>query len=308
MTYHILHNPLAGGTAPQAPAKPSPSTTTQTVPYTVTEHDITAVSEDYAAFFAALAEDDVVVLHGGDGTLNRFINDTDGMDIPCDILYAPGGTGNDFLRDLEKPADTEPFSLLPYVKDLPYVEVKGKRYRFLNNVGFGIDGYCCEVGDAQKKAYPGKAVNYTAVAIKGLLLHYKPTDATVLVDGKEYTYKKAWLAPTMKGRYYGGGMNAAPAQNRLDPDGKLSVMLFYGKGRLSTLMAFPSIFEGKHVEKTTMVAIHEGHDIRVRFDAPRAVQIDGETITGVTEYHAYSAPRSPSVGEETPSAETLLQV
>ncbi len=303
MTYHILHNPFAGSTSAEKPGW----LTALTAQSTVAEHDITAVSKDYPAFFDTLAEDDVVILHGGDGTLNRFVNDTDGMDVPCEILYAPGGTGNDFLRDLEKPADAEPFSVLPYIQNLPFAEVKGKRYRFLNNVGFGIDGYCCEVGDALKKANPEKPVNYTAVAIKGLLLHYKPTTATVIVDGKEYTYKKAWLAPTMKGRYYGGGMNAAPAQNRLDPAGKLSVMLFYGKGRLATLMAFPSIFEGKHVEKTSMVAIHEGSDIRVIFDSPRAVQIDGETILGVTEYHAYAVPRPESAGEETAPAEVVLQ-
>ena len=92
----------------------------------------------------------------------------------------------------------------------------------------------------------------------------------------------------MKGRYYGGGMNATPAQDRRDPEGKLSVMLFYGQGRLRTLMAFPSIFKGEHIKHTNMVAIHEGRDIHVSFDSPRAVQIDGETILGVSEYHAWS--------------------
>ena len=301
MQYYILHNPLAGAGI----EKPSRLIASLTAPGNTVEClDITTVG-DYAAFFASLNADSAVILCGGDGTINRFVNDTEGLDIPCELLYAPGGTGNDFLRDLNKDPDTKPFSLRPYIQNLPFVEVKGKRYRFLNNVGFGIDGYCCEVGDAQKLAQPGKTVNYTAIAIKGLLFHYKPTSATVVVDGKEYHYKKAWLAPAMKGRYYGGGMNATPAQNRLDPEGKLSVMLFYGKGRLSTLMAFPSIFKGEHVKHTAMVAIHEGNDIRVTFDSPRAVQIDGETILGVTEYRAYSAQASSH--EEPIPAETVSQ-
>jgi hypothetical protein len=37
-----------------------------------------------------------------------------------------------------------------------------------------------------------------------------------------------------------------------------------------------------------MVTILEGKDIRVTFDSPRAVQIDGETVTGITEYRAYA--------------------
>ena len=287
MKHYILHNPFAGVGAKPTALIEALKASGKDVEYL----DITSIT-DYAAFFATLQEDDTVILCGGDGTINRFVNDTEGIAFPCEILYTPGGTGNDFLHDLDREPSSEPFSLLPYIQNLPVVEIKGKRYRFLNNVGFGIDGYCCEVGDAQKQSNPGKPVNYTAIAIKGLLFHYKPTTATVIVDGKEYTYKKAWLAPTMKGRYYGGGMNATPAQDRMDPAGKLSVMLFYGKGRLSTLMAFPSIFKGEHIKHTKMVAIHEGNDIRVIFDSPRAVQIDGETVLGVTEYRAYSAPKA----------------
>ncbi len=46
----------------------------------------------------------------------------------------------------------------------------------------------------------------TAIAIKGLLFHYRPTNAVITVDGVTHTYKKVWLVPTMNGRYYGGGM------------------------------------------------------------------------------------------------------
>ena len=79
---------------------------------------------------------------------------------------------------------------------------------------------------------------------------------------------------------------AAPEQKRLAEDKTLSVMLFYGKGRLRTLMAFPSIFKGEHVKYKKMVVIHTGKEISVKFDSPAAVQIDGETILGVTEYTA----------------------
>ena len=174
-----------------------------------------------------------------------------------------------------------------YIKDLPSVEVEGKKYRFLNNVGFGIDGYCCEVGDEMKKTST-KPVNYTMIAIKGLLFNYKPTGATVVVDGNEYRYEKVWIAPTMKGRFYGGGMMAAPKQQRNEPSGSLSLMMFYGKGKIKTLSVFPSIFKGEHVKHTDMVAIHTGHEISVTFDSPRTIQIDGETIIGVKSYRAFA--------------------
>ena len=292
MTYHILYNPLAGT---NDTAKSRFEASLCDAGHEVTTHDVTAMA-DYSAFFAALAPTDMVVICGGDGTLNRFINDTEGMDIQNDILYVPGGSGNDFLRDVEKTDADIPFSIKSYLQNLPFVEVNGKTLRFLNNVGFGIDGYCCEVGDAEKAAQTAanpKPVNYTAIAIKGLLFHYKPTTATVTVDGVEHTYKRVWLAPTMKGRFYGGGMIPTPAQNRMDEDETLSVMLFHDTGKLKTLAIFPSIFKGEHIKHEKAVTVHMGHDIRVVFDSPRAVQIDGETITGVTEYHAYAAKLAP---------------
>jgi diacylglycerol kinase family enzyme len=288
MKNYILYNPLAGNGAHEDQLNALKESCKGEVEcLAVTDVD------DMSAFCATLSADDTVILCGGDGTLNRFINDTEGVSIPCDILYCAMGSGNDFLHDLNKAPDAEPFSVKQYISDLPTVTVKGKTYRFLNNVGFGIDGYCCEVGDRLKVEKPGEAVNYTSIAINGLLFHYKPTNAVITVDGTEYRYKKVWLAPTMKGRYYGGGMMATPEQDRTDPEGTLSVMLFYGKGRLLTLMAFPSIFKGEHVKKKNMVAVHSGKTIRVQFDSPAAVQIDGETILGVTEYTATAKVPSP---------------
>ena len=163
----------------------------------IVKKDIQSI--DYKTFLAPLTKEDTIVLCGGDGTLNHFANDTDGIDIACEVLYYPSGSGNDFAHDIGIEPHGKPVSVKQYLQNLPTVEVKGKTYRFLNNVGFGIDGYCCEVGD-QCKAKSDKAVNYTAIAIKGLLFHYKPTTATVVIDGETYTYKKVWLAPTMKGR------------------------------------------------------------------------------------------------------------
>lgn len=150
--------------------------------------------DNYADFFSDKVEGDTVILCGGDGTLNKFINATDGVDILCDILYSAQGSGNDFLRDIGEDG-SKPVNINKYITNLPSVEVNGKSYRFLNNVGFGIDGYCCEVGDA-KKAKGEKNINYTSIAIMGLLFHFKPKNATIIVDGKEYSYRKVWIAPT----------------------------------------------------------------------------------------------------------------
>lgn len=238
----------------------------------------------YPEFFGSLEADDVICICGGDGTLNRFINDTDGIEKKNDIYYYATGTGSDFWHELGWDENTEPQKINKYIENLPTVTVQGRTWRVLNGIGYGIDGYCCEVADKIRETSPNKKINYAGIAIKGLLFHYKPTTAEITVDGKKYTYKKAWLAPTMNGKCYGGGMYPTPDQQRVSDDKKLSVMVMYGKGKIKTLTVFPSIFKGEHVKHTEMVAIHTGKEITVRFDRPVAAQIDGETVLGVTEY------------------------
>ena len=242
--------------------------------------DITTI-DNYADFFASHKTEDIVIC-GGDGTLNRFVNDTANVDFDNSIYYYASGTGNDFLRDIEGKAGNI-INIDKYIKNLPVCSVNGKDYRFINGIGFGIDGYCCEVGDELRKI-SDKPVDYTAIAIKGLLFHYKPTAATITVDGVEHRFKKVWIAPSMLGRYYGGGMIATPAQDRLNEEGILSSMVFHTTGRLRTLMIFPSIFKGEHIKKDKAVTVLSGKEITVEFDSPRSLQVDGETVLGVKKY------------------------
>lgn len=275
---YVFYNPMAGnGSCKKKAAYVKDLTEDEVVLCDMTDE------AEYRRCLSAPTGNDYMIICGGDGTLNRFVNFTADMDIRCDIYYCPLGSGNDFAHEVKTTSDDKPFLINEYLKDLPTVTVNGKTYRFINGIGYGIDGYCCEVGDELRKI-PDKKINYTSIAIKGLLFHYNPTDAVVTVDGKKYEYKKVWLAPTMNGKYYGGGMIPTPDQKR--NGGKLSTMVFHGSGKLRTLMIFPSIFKGEHVKHTKCVTVHEGKNITVEFKRPTALQIDGETILGVTSYTA----------------------
>ena len=290
MKYYILFNPFAGNgeNAEKLQALAASFDDSEVV-------DMTKI-ESYAEFFKGIDASDTIVLCGGDGTINRFVNDTEGLNLKNDILYFALGTGNDFLKDIDGASPDKPIQINKYISDLPTVTVNGKTYRFLNNVGFGIDGYCCEVGDAMK-AQGKKKINYTSIAINGLLGKYTPSNATVTVDGVKREYERVWLAPTMNGRYYGGGMMATPDQDRLNEDKELSVMVWHTSKKLRTLVAFSSIFKGEHIKHEKFIEILKGHEISVEFDRPCALQIDGETILGVTSYSARSAKVGAKVTE-----------
>lgn len=232
-----------------------------------------------------LKEEDVLILCGGDGTVNRFANSIAGMELPCEVLLYKSGTGNDFIRDLEENYGFDDnTSIKKFITNLPKVKVKEMECHFINGIGFGLDGVCCEIADEQKEKGIEK-INYTGIAIKLLLFGFRCPSAKVTIDGETKEFKRVWLASSMNGRYYGGGMKNAPSQDRLSD--KLTCVIWHDSGKIATLMNFPNIFKGTHIKKEKKIFVGEGKEIKVEFSHPTSLQIDGETITGVTEYTAF---------------------
>ncbi len=263
--------------------------------------------EDLGAYAAALTAEDKIILLGGDGTLNRFADAIRKIELRVPVYFAPIGTGNDFVADIREKHPEDPILVNEYITNLPIVRVNGDERVFINGIGYGLDGYCCEVGDElQKKS--DKPVNYSGIAIKGMLGKFKPRNATVTVDGETRTYKGAWLAPTMNGRVYGGGIMITPDQDRLSEDGMVSAACVYKSGRIKTLLTFPKICKGQHLDKTKMFDVRRGHVIHVAFDTPCALQVDGETYLNVSEYTVLSRKAAQETTAEEAVAEAVLEV
>lgn len=277
--YHVLYNKKSGPTGENVRLDSLASF------YEGDELDFVNILEleDYEAYFSRFMPQDALILVGGDGTINQFINRTKHISIANPIYYYAAGIGNDFLRDIGGRDDEAPVLLDSYIKKLPTATINGNTYFYINCVGMGIDGYCCEMGEEYKAKFT-KPVNYTGIAVSGILFKYKPCDCKVTVDGVEHYFKKVWLAPTMNGRFYGGGMMATPDQDRLNAEGTQSVMIYHGKGKLKILFAFPSIFKGKHTKYNKSVTILTGKHIVMEYSSPRSLQIDGETMKNVSKY------------------------
>ena len=244
--------------------------------------DVKAV-DSKQTFVDAINNEDKLVVVGGDGTLNHFINEVEDRDYPFPIYCYAAGTGNDFVNDVAGVDNDVPVKINEYIRNLPIIEVNGETYKFINGIGYGIDGWCCEVGNKNRDK-TGKSPNYTAIALKGLLYAFKPVNAEITLDGVTRKYTNCWMAPSMNGRYFGGGMMIAPSQDRLNEARDISVISVHSRSRLKLLTVFPKIFKGRHVAHTDIFEIFTGKEVRVKFDRPVALQIDGETVLGVTEY------------------------
>ena len=109
MNYYILFNPHAG----DGSAEKSAIELANKLGAVDSIYDMTKI-ESYAALLTD-KDADVIIL-GGDGTLNRFVNDTYDLGLENKIFLYPIGTGNDFLRDLGQLEATEPVEITKYLK------------------------------------------------------------------------------------------------------------------------------------------------------------------------------------------------
>ena len=299
---YILYNPLSDNKNGRKAALRLNNKIRNVVREIPKEAELISVLEiSYKEFFADKTAEDEIYLVGGDGTINFFANDMCGEDIIPKVYFYPAGSGNDFFNDNKDAAVDGMIVINDYIKNLPTISVNGQNRRFLNGIGYGLDGVCCEVGDKIREK-SDKKINYTTIALKLVLYAFKPRNATVTVDGKKYEFKNVWLAPSMKGKFFGGGMMIAPKQDRFNEDGKLTLVVVSSRSRLSLLVNFPKLFKG-NIDKLKVVHCFTGNNISVKFDKPTALQIDGETVREVLTYSVKS--NSPKQKTKAESAERV---
>lgn len=274
---YVLYNPLSSHCPSEDTLKSEMEKIDSSKELTLV--DMTKI-EDGDKFLKELKEGDDLVISGGDGTLNHVVNsaDFDSFDKPVYLYKA--GNGNDFLRDINN-LEENFIEISKYLKNLPIVTINGKTTKYINGVGFGVDGMVCVESD-KMKANGVKNINYTTLAIKLLLFKFKKVAAKVIVDGKEYRFKNVFIGSAMNGRYYGGGMKEAPDQDRLSD--KVSVVVWHDFNRLTGLMNFPKIFTGEHVKNTKKITVLTGKEITMSFSLPTDLQIDGESLHGIFTY------------------------
>lgn len=251
--------------------------------------DINKIS-NYRVFLSGLDRTDTLILCGGDGTLNRFVNDTRGIEIRNDLYFYAVGCGNDFVKDLGREKGDEPdLKINQYIRHLPRVTVNGKEKLFVNNVSFGISCSCYE--RRRERIVTGKkdGLRQNVCTAISELLSRKPMDAEIMVDGQQHHLTKVWQISVMNGRYECGGMLSAPDRNRLEEKEELSVMLLHGVGKLGALKCYLSMYRGKHPKSRKGMEVWEGSDIRIRPEVPVFLQRDGDMTADVTEYHIVSA-------------------
>ncbi|MCD8053437.1 MAG: hypothetical protein LUF00_05250 [Lachnospiraceae bacterium] len=254
-----------------------------------------------------LNEKDLLLLIGGDGSLNDTVNGLSLEQIPT-LLLLPTGSGNDFARGLRmKRSMPAMLSLLQNAGNLTPCDLdcgevlilnrqgspagqnrrRPEHRRFLVSCGMGYDaGVCHAINNSPLKTvcnrlHLGK-VTYLILGIRQIFRYKKASVTLTLDDGETVTYENVAFLSFHNLPYEGGGFPFAPRANARD--GKLDLCLITARNRLTfTLTLAASLLGGKHalLPNTRVISCRKAH---VCSDLPLPFHTDGEVTLQVSEF------------------------
>lgn len=148
---------------------------------------------------------DLVIVGGGDGTLNTVVNSLVEHQLPLGIL--PLGTANDLARTLGLPlaiADACQVIAAGYSKAIDLGKVNGRYFFNVASLGLSVE-ITQQLTKGAKQRWGVLAYGLTALRV---LSQTRPFHATIRANGEELTVKTLQVA-VGNGLYYGGGLAIA---------------------------------------------------------------------------------------------------
>ena len=243
---------------------------------------ITTQSPGDAAAAAGEWREGLLMVAGGDGTINEVVNGLGDAGFPEGVTLAilPAGTGNDLAATLAIPEDpAEAVAVLRQNRvrtlDAARVRSEGLDDKFFVNVATG--GMGAEVSgaaDAEMKGRWGK-LTYLRASLE-VAREYEAQEVTLTLDGAERKLRAVNLA-IGNCRYAGSGWLAAP---RVNPeDGLLDLVVIEDVGVQEVLKLAPTVLADSDYLDKEGVFFARAREIRVEV-SPGSLEftVDGEVI------------------------------
>ena len=219
-----------------------------------------------------------IIACGGDGTISEVANGilSSGKDVELGIL--PSGTGGDFRRTLEIPAQSRAAARI--LKTGRTVRIDAGRVSFIDHNGADAMRYFLGVASCGMSTRVIERVKTEKVSFAySLLQTAMRTEPIRLVVQLDDSHERQVVVSNLciaNARYFGGGMKIAPDAKLTD--GKFDVV---GVGDISTVKIFtsaPRVYLGSHLSmpevshalarKVTVQTADRGAEV--------ALEIDGE--------------------------------
>lgn len=225
---------------------------------------------------AARGAADVVIICGGDGTINEALQGIVGT--PVQLAVLPCGTANVLARELKLPFDARQIARLieqgrtrRIHVGCATIEHTGARHYFLLMAGIGLDASVVRRVRPRLKRRVGEAAFWYSGL--GHLAYWEPLPFHIEVGGESYP---ATFAAVGKAPHYGGGLGITP-RARLDAP-EFEVCISDSRSRLRYLYLLSHALQPGGVAETA-AGVRFIRTAKARATGGSAlVQIDGELI------------------------------
>jgi YegS/Rv2252/BmrU family lipid kinase len=215
----------------------------------------------------------LVIVWGGDGTINEVASALAFDDVPMGIV--PGGSGNGLARELgvhARPERAIADALAAAPRPMDLGEIDG--HLFANIAGIGFDAH---IASKFAKATRRGLAGYATLTV-GALVAYKPTRYRITV-GDQVREEQAVLVTVANSAQFGNGARIAPGA--LVDDGQLDLVVVPERSRLATICHLPRLFNDT-VAKIPGCTITRVGRLTIEADQPMLYHVDGEPIEGGT--------------------------
>ncbi len=214
---------------------------------------------------------DIIVVVGGDGTLQETLNGMYGSNAVLGIL--PVGSGNDFVRAVSIPTNLEQSFEILLRDQRKFIDLaKMNDLVYHNGVGIGFDAWVVNTS-LRVKRLRGNAIYLYAVL--STLKNFKPVPVQIEFNGQSME-QDFFLTTIANGVSLGGGFYLTP--DALLDDGMLDLCLIENMPKSSVIKNLMKVYSGRHKEDPR-VHLYRASKIRISSEQGMAVHADGELIS-----------------------------
>jgi YegS/Rv2252/BmrU family lipid kinase len=273
--YSIILNPASGkGLAARTLPKLEALLREAGIKYRV---DRTVRAGDSRLYARRAVEDGLegVIAVGGDGTFFEVVN---GIALSgLEVIFAPCGTGNDFVKTFRLPRETVKAVRLQLGAKERRVDLgKFNDMYFLNVAGAGFDVSALIETEKFKKRFNG-LIAYLLGSFSAIR-RLKPLRLEMEIDRGAPERIESTIISVGNGRYIGGGMRAVP--NAVPDDGLFDVVIARRLNKLTVGLLLFFFVLGIHTKLTWLCRSFRCRQLNVA--GVGAVEADGEIFRAET--------------------------
>jgi len=222
----------------------------------------------------------LLVVVGGDGSVNEVVNGIADLDGPPEVAIIPRGTGWDFVRTFGIPRRVEEAVAIALNGSVRTVDLGRVSYRawdgseteavFANVASAGMSGAIAKRANETTKSLGGKASYLWALF--AVFARWSANEMHVTVDG-EHRSGRMFDVVVGNGKFFGGGMKICP--DAAPDDGLLDVVTIGDVTKRDLVTTMPRIYRGTYLPHPKAELLR-GRTVTVSSEPAVPIELDGE--------------------------------